>query len=82
MAKLVSKRVAKLEAHYRIGPPTKEATLLLARIQAGLRRVAEFRTPGEPPPNYEPRTRDLQGMSVVEILEAGRARAAQRNATA
>jgi hypothetical protein len=79
MTKLVSKRVARLEARYRVGPPTEAQRLLLARIEAGLRRVAQVRG-FEPPHHYEPATRGLTGMSIVDILNAGRARAAQQSA--
>jgi len=76
----LSRRLRKLEDRFGLAPETEFDRQLRLRIEAGRRRVAEARERGElssPIYDYDEKE-DLTGLSVIEILHRGRARAVAR----
>ena len=66
----LSRRLRKLEDHYRIGPETEFDQRLRERIAAARRRLAEFASQeGSHPPSVA--CEDLSGLTVEEILRRG-----------
>jgi hypothetical protein len=78
--KTIVRRLRKLEDRFGLAPETEFDRQLRERIEAGRRRVAEARERGElSGPIYEDEEKeDLTGLSVMEILHRGRARAVAR----
>ena len=70
------RRLQKLEDGFGLGPETESERQLRARIEEGRRRVAELRARGElPPATSQHDLDDLSGLSILDILQRGRARA-------
>ena len=73
----ITRRLQKLEDACGLGPETEGERQLRARIEEGRQRVAELRARGElPPATSQHDLDDLSGLSILEILQRGRARVA------
>ena len=72
----LSRRLRKLEDHYRIGPETEFYRQLHKRIAAARRRLAEFEAREGLNPRDAGRAEraDLSGLSIEEVLSRGRMR--------
>jgi len=73
----IERRVRALEDRYRLGPPTAFELQLLARLEAGKRRLAELEGQTGRPHTFA-EGKDLSGLSIEEILLRGRMRNAAR----
>ena len=73
----IARRLQRLEEGFGLGPETEQDRQLRELIKAAHRRAAERRArEGLPPLETDERQReDLTGLSIVQILQRGRARA-------
>ena len=73
----IARRLQRLEEGFGLGPETEEDRRLRERLESSRRRAAAVRVrEGLPPLEAHERQReDLTGLSVIEILHRGRARA-------
>jgi hypothetical protein len=73
----IARRLQRLEEGFGLGPETEENRRLRERLETARRRTAERRVrEGLPPLETDERLgEDLTGLSIVQILQRGRARA-------
>ena len=73
----ISRRLQRLEEGFGLGPETEEDRRLRERLEKFRRRIAERRArEGLPPLETDEHQReDLRGLTIVQILQRGRARA-------
>ena len=78
--KAISTRLGKLEQRLGLGPETEDQRRLRERLESARRRIAESRASKGLPPEAEHQQEDLKGLSIVEILQRGRAPARNEHA--
>jgi hypothetical protein len=80
VVRTIARRLQKLERGFGLGPETEDDRRLRERLETARRRAAERRArEGLPPLETDDQREDLRGLTIVEILQRGRARAHARN---
>jgi hypothetical protein len=74
MTKAINRRLGRLEDRLGLGPETEDDRRLRERLQNARRRIAGWRASQGLSPDERQRE-DLSGLTIVEILHRGRARA-------
>jgi hypothetical protein len=73
----IASRLQKLEDRFGVGPETEATLRLRALIEEGRQRVADARACGilSPPDTADWDREDITGLTAIDILDRGRARA-------
>ena len=80
MTRTISRRLGRLEDRLGFGPETEDHRRLRERLVSARRRLAEWRAHERLPPEEERQHENLTGLSIVDILHRGRARACNEHA--